>query len=142
MSAEVRAATSTRIGASANDVWTVLGDIASWSEWYPDLRNVQVLSGEGADSTFSFKSGPVTIDAKVDEWEAPYHFGFKGTSRGADSVYRFTITDREGSSEIAVTQVMTGLAVRTMRPMLQKIADTSLPAWLDALKQRVESARS
>lgn len=140
MAEPVRAASTVTVAASPDAVWSMLVDIGSWSSWYPDLRKVECAGPPGPGSRFSFKSGPVSIDGTVDQWEPGLAFGFTGTSKGADAVYRFSFAPGPDGTEVAATQEMTGLAVRTMRPMLQKIADTSLAAWLAALKAAVETS--
>jgi hypothetical protein len=140
MAEPVHATAAVTVAAPAQYVWRRLTDIGSWSEWYPELRNVVVTDGSGGMGTrFTFKTGPVSIEAVVDEWEEATLFGFTGTSRGADAVYRFSfIALDDSTTRVDGEQSMQGLAVRTMRPMLQKIADTSLVAWLQALRTRTE----
>jgi hypothetical protein len=92
-------------------------------------------------TSFSFRTGPVSVKATVDEAEAPRSLRFTGRSRGSTATYTFTLTPlRPDQCEVHLSQEMDGLAAKTMRPMLQKIADTSLPVWLEAL--RSETLRS
>jgi uncharacterized protein YndB with AHSA1/START domain len=139
--APIHAHASITIGADPRQVWEVLVDAGRWSEWYPDLRSVRAPARLETGTSFSFRTGPVSVKATVDEAEAPRSLRFTGRSRGSTATYTFTLTPlRPDQCEVHLSQEMDGLAAKTMRPMLQKIADTSLPVWLEAL--RSETLRS
>jgi len=70
----------------------------------------------------------------VSRWDPPRHLEFIGRSRGSTATYRFELSPSGDSTLVTARQAMTGLAARAMRPMMQKIAETSLPEWLEALK--------
>jgi uncharacterized protein (DUF169 family) len=139
-SGPVSAAASAVIAATPTAVWTVLSDVGRWTEWYPDIRDVRgapesIRQGD----EFSFKTGPVAVKAHVDTASAGVMLRFAGKSRGSSSVYRFTLDSVSSGTRVTLAQTTDGLAAKTMRGMLQKIANDSTPAWLAALKLRVES---
>ncbi len=100
----------------------------------PDIRDVRVDGELRVGGRLSFATGPVRIVASVSRLEVGTVLEFVGRARGSTSTYRFSLRPH-GSDRTMVTlrQVTDGIAARTMRPVLQRIADTSLPAWLNAL---------
>ena len=132
--APVNASASTTIAATPTQVWARLAEVGQWGSWYSDIRNVKVAGLVGSDAEFSFKTGPASVSATVSRWDPPRHLEFIGRSRGSTATYRFELSTSGDSTLVTARQAMTGLAARAMRPMMQKIAETSLPEWLEALK--------
>lgn len=139
--APVHATATVDVTAPPDKVWQVLVEAAAWSTWYPDIRNVDAHRPLQGGDAFTFKTGPVTIAAVVDLSEPSSQLRFTGSSRGATAVYDFRLHPTETGTTVSAEQTMAGPAVRAMRPMLQKIADTSLPEWLAALRNQAESGR-
>lgn len=138
--APIHASASVVIDAAPQEIWEVLVDAARWSEWYPDLRSIRAPGRLEAGAAFSFRTGPVSVKAEVDRADVARSLRFTGRSRGSVATYEFTLRPGATPCEVTLTQEMDGLAAKTMRPMLQRIADTSLPAWLEALRIRVEGS--
>lgn len=138
--APVRACADVVVGGSPDRVWAVLADAQSWSSWYADIREVQAARPLQTGDSFSFKTGPVAVEASVDASTSSELLRFTGRSRGASACYEFRLLSVDAGTSVSAEQTMSGPAVRTMRPMLQRIAETSLPKWLAALQRRVEEA--
>jgi uncharacterized protein YndB with AHSA1/START domain len=136
--APVTAAVALEVAAPIEAVWTVLADPSTWNEWYPDIRNVKLSGPVGDGSEFTFSTGPAKVAATIDRWEAPGLLRFVGRSRGSVAIYRFRLTATTGGVIVELAQATSGIAAKAMRPMMQKIADTSLPEWLEALRVRCE----
>lgn len=137
--APVVAAVALEVAAPIEAVWTVLADPSTWNGWYPDIRNVKLSGPVGDGSEFTFSTGPAKIAATVDQWEPPGLLRFVGRSRGSVAIYRFRLTATTGGVIVELAQATSGIAAKAMRPMMQKIADTSLPEWLEALRVRCEA---
>ena len=140
-SGPVAAAATAVIDAPPGEVWTVLCDVTNWPDWYPDIRDVRGVAGsvnQGDD--FTFKTGPASVKAHVETASKGVELRFAGKARGSHSTYRFTLDGLRSGTRVTLAQTTDGLAAKTMRGMLQKIADDSTPAWLAALKTRVESS--
>lgn len=137
--AAVRAAATVELRHPVEAVWDVLVDVRSWTEWYPDIRRIEAPATLVQGTRFRFRTGPTTVDATVDVAESLSALAFTGTSRGSTATYRFELDSASDQTAtlIWLTQTADGLATRTMRPMLQRIADRSLPEWLDALAVRL-----
>jgi uncharacterized protein YndB with AHSA1/START domain len=136
----VQATAQVEVLAPPADVWQVLVDAAGWSSWYPDIRSVAADGPLRTGDAFSFRTGPVAVEASVEESVDGELLRFSGRSRGSTAVYEFRLRAQEGGTAVSAEQTMSGPAARAMRPMLQKIAETSLPEWLSALRLRVEGA--
>lgn len=131
--APVQADAQATTAATPEAVFAVLADLASWSSVYPELRDLQADGPAAVGGAFRFKSGPMQIEAVVTALEEGRLLAFEGAGKGASSTYVFRVEDADGGALLRGAQSMNGLAVRTMRPMLQKIADTSLQDWVDAI---------
>ena len=136
--APVSAAAAVSIAAPVDEVWAVIADPSGWNDWYPDIRNITVSGAMGPGAGFTFATGPAKVAATVDAWDAPTLLRFVGRSRGSVATYRFRLTANGAGTTVELAETMTGMAAKAMRPMMQKIADTSLPEWLGALKARCE----
>ena len=140
----VRSVATRFVRAHASEVWPVLLDAVGWHSWYPEIRDVEIRKGDATaeghlapDAAFRFATGPVKVTAKVTRHEEPNVLEFVGRSKGANSTHRFWLTEEADGTLVTLRQVTGGLAAKTMRLVLQKIADTSLPEWLAALDQEI-----
>lgn len=138
--APVFATAKVHVSSPPDRVWRILVDAANWQSWYPDIRDVVASGALQVGDVFTFKTGPVTVEATVLTSDNESLLRFTGHSRGADAEYAFRLEPSDDGTAVSAEQSMRGVAVRAMRPMMQKIAETSLPAWLDALKVRTEGS--
>jgi len=136
--APVVAAVAIEVAAPIGEVWAVLAAPSTWNNWYPDIRNVKLIGPIGPAAEFTFSTGPAKVSATIDAWEPPNLLRFVGRSRGSTAIYRFRLTATPGGVIVELAQATSGIAAKAMRPMMQKIADTSLPQWLEALRVRCE----
>jgi hypothetical protein len=125
VSGAVVAGASILIPAGPQPVWDVLVGVGECSEV------VEV------GAKFSFKTGPATIKAVIDVLEEPELLRFTGKSAGSATTYAFRLEQRELGTSVLAAQSMGGLAARTMKPVLQGVADKSVVTWLEALAARV-----
>ncbi len=132
-SAPVQARAAVTAAASREDVFAVLADLPGWSAVYPELRDLEAEGPAHVGSRFRFRSGPVQVEAEVIALEPGRLLAFDGRGKGASSTYVFRLDDDAEGTSIVAEQSMDGLAAKSMRPMLQKIADTSLQEWADAI---------
>ena len=129
------------IPAPVDDIWPHIVAIDEWSSWYHSIKNSRSRARAiGVGTKFSFQTGPASINATVDVLVAPSEFRFTGRSPGAIATYAFKLDGDGSATEVAAAQSMGGLTARTMRPMLQRVADKSVVTWLDALCERVTAA--
>ena len=128
-----------QVPTSIERVWDVISDVAAWSSVYAELRDVEVEGPVAVGTGFSFKSGPGRIDAEITRADPPEVFVFQGRGMGATSHYAFRLASApDGTTELAAAQSMSGRAIRPMKRMLQRIADTSLQDWLRGIAETAE----
>jgi uncharacterized protein (DUF169 family)/carbon monoxide dehydrogenase subunit G len=136
----VRAAASHRIDMHLERVWEVLAEPQRWGDWYKDIRDVRMRGDLEVGARLSFSTGPVKVSATVSRLDHLEVLEIVGKAKGSTSTYRFWLrSDTPGTTTVTLRQVTDGLAARTMRPVLQRIADTSLPQWLAALDAETSS---
>jgi len=135
----VRSFATRLIPAPAEHVWEVIADATGWEAWYSDIRDISLRGEMKRGAKLRFSTGPVKVSAEVSRLEHTEVLEFVGRSKGATSTYRFHLHARPEGTLVTLRQVSDGIAVRTMRPMLQRIADGSLPQWLAALHRELES---
>ena len=137
--APVQAAATADIAAGVEDVWAVLSDVAAWESIYPEIKDVTVEGPVAAGTSFSFRTGPGRIEAEIGICAAPERLAFTGSGMGATSTYVFELAGDDTQCTLTAQQSMSGLAARTMRRMLQAIADSSLHDWTSAIKVEAEA---
>ena len=138
VSGAVVAGASILIPAGPQPVWDVLVGVGEWSTWYTTVKDLQMRSEVvEVGAKFSFKTGPATIKAVIDVLDEPELLRFTGKSAGSATTYAFRLEQREGGTSVLAAQSMGGLAARTMKPVLQGVADKSVVTWLEALAARV-----
>lgn len=131
--APVTAQASATTPAPRSAVFALLADLEGWSAIYPELRDLEAAGPATLGRAFRFRSGPMLVEAEVTGFEPDRLVAFEGRARAASSTYVFRLEDDGEGTSIVAAQSMDGMAVRTMRPMLQKIADQSLEDWVAAL---------
>ncbi|MCP4434812.1 MAG: hypothetical protein GY812_04830 [Actinomycetia bacterium] len=132
----VRSHATRLIPTDAAQVWEVIADVGGWGSWYSDIRDVRMRDEVGHGAKMRFSTGPVKVSAEVSRFEHEEVLEFVGRSKGSTSTYRFHLHARPEGTLVTLRQVTDGIAARTMRPVLQRIADTSLPQWLEALHSK------
>jgi carbon monoxide dehydrogenase subunit G len=131
--APVTAQASAHAPVEPERVWAVLADIAGWEAVYPEIKDVHLDGPVEIGATFSFRSGPGRIQATLTDLEPPHLLAITGKGMGATTRYVFRLEPEAGGTRITAEQSMSGAAARTMRPMLQSIADRSLSDWVASL---------
>ncbi|TFV85960.1 SRPBCC domain-containing protein [Blastococcus sp. CT_GayMR16] len=129
------------IGASPDEVWTVLGDAAAWSSWDSGVTGVEGRVALGEKVTIRSAAAPGrAFPVKVTTVEAPHRMEFTGGMplglfRG---VRTYTLTPDGDGTVVRMREEYTGpllgLIWRSM-PDLQP----SFDQFVAGLKRRVES---
>ncbi|MGI9577698.1 MAG: SRPBCC family protein [Microthrixaceae bacterium] len=128
------AGASRSLDASPTEVWQALLDVSEWSEWYRSIKDLEAPAGRAEVGTeFSFRTGPATIKAEVEEAQPAESFRFTGRSAGSITTYAFKIESDGSGSSVMAAQSLGGLATRAIKPVLQGVAEKSVVSWLDAL---------
>lgn len=130
----VVAGASRSFEASPTVLWKTLLDVSEWSDWYRSIKDLEAPDGQAEVGTrFSFRTGPATIKAEIEDAKPGESFRFTGRSAGSITTYAFQISADGSGSAVLAAQSMGGLATRAMKPVLQGVAEKSVVTWLDAL---------
>jgi hypothetical protein len=117
------------ISAAPERVWDVIADFASWPEWDPNVRFVEIDGPVEPGTEFRWKAG-VTITSRLEEVERPRHLAWTGRTFGVKAAHVWFF-ERRGDNTLARTEESwTGFLPRLIRgPMrrtLQRSLDESL----------------
>lgn len=132
--------TDIRVAAAPEQVWTVLADPTTWTEWWRPLRRVQVLAPGRTDGvrrryrmevrtalpyTLAFEAETVRI-RPPSLWEATISGELAGTGL-------YEVLPRDGGGEVRHTWI-----VRTTKPWMNALAPLARPvfAWNHAVLMR------
>jgi hypothetical protein len=85
-------ASSTRVHAPVDVVWSVMTDHVRWARWGTSKRvtieRPGVPSPNGLGAVRCFHAGPVKVREEVTAWEPPTHFAYRLNTRTLTKHYR------------------------------------------------------
>jgi uncharacterized protein YndB with AHSA1/START domain len=130
-----------RTTAQPDDVWAVVVDLATWSQWWPaiddvDLREGDVTAPEAARLTFGTPPPlrPLRVDIEVRELEAPRWMVVEAPDSAITGHGRLAIEPDGGG---AATRFEVSLHVRSLlfRPLERILASATRSSGKDRLRQ-------
>ena len=134
-----------QIDASPDEVWSVLGDGASYDQWNPEIVKVDgtLAAGRTVKAHVKLGSGAVrTVPQRVTQFNAPTHMEWVGGLPLGLFIGRriYTVTPKGGGSEFQLRVQMSGLLSGLI---LKSVGDRQpeLDSFSHALKRRVEDSR-
>jgi short-subunit dehydrogenase/uncharacterized protein YndB with AHSA1/START domain len=103
----------TVIAASADRVWDLLTDVASWPSWYRACRWVRVESTDSANrpASFVWKAHPVVLRSRVVAIDRPHVFAITADGRGVHAERMFTICPTPDGTQTVVVSHETQLGL-------------------------------
>jgi hypothetical protein len=142
--APVVASSEAEIAASPEAAWEVITDFASWPEWNPDVRFVEIDGSAEPGTQFRWKAGP-TITSTLEEVDRPHRLAWTGKTFGVKAVHVWSF-ERRGDKTLARTaESWTGFLPRLipgpMRKTLQKSLDEGLPRLAAEAERRAARAK-
>ena len=129
-----------RIAASPEMVWQVLSDIDQWPAWQPDILTAHLNGPLQAGTSFDWKSAGLTIHSTLHTVAPGRALGWSGAAFGAFAVHNWTLTPREGHTEVRVAESMEGWLVTLLKPFFQPSLEASIARWLARLQQTAEQS--
>lgn len=116
------------IAAPVQDVWNALVSVDKWSEWDPNVKQVDGPAMLGGKLRVYTNQSPTTFPEQVIEFEAPHKMVWQGGfSLWFMTARTFTLTGSEGATTLEVTHVIAGLLAPLLRrfmPDPQPVLDT------------------
>jgi hypothetical protein len=137
--------TEVQIDAPPADVWAVLIDLDSYSDWNPFIVSAEGKPAVGEKLTsrlqppggkaMTFRPTVTEVDeGRVFEW-----LGRLGLPRIFDGRHRFELEATENGTRFSQTEVFNGILVRFMRKSLDGATAQGFESMNTALKTRAET---
>lgn len=106
--APVKCSKTIRINSCREKVWSVMTDINNWQSWQTDIGSAKLNGERKAGATFDWKSGGVTIHSMLHTVEPFSYFGWTGKAFGLFAVHNWSLTEKDGQTEVLVSESMEG----------------------------------
>lgn len=139
--APVIASTDLQINASPARVWNVIANISTWSEVYPELHDVAFDGPLEPGAPIAFRAGPARLSGRIEAVSEGALLAFSGKGKGAAATYRFRVDPTATGARLRIDQSMSGMAVRAVKAMLQRVADASVRDWAAGIAKEAEGRR-
>jgi hypothetical protein len=136
--APVKCNKSITIAASNKKVWEILTNINSWDSWQTDISNPKLNGDLKPNSTFDWKSGGAKIHSTLHTVDPFKQLGWTGKTFGMFAIHNWTITKKDGKTEVSVEESLEGLLAKLLKKTLNKSLESGMQNWLELLKQECE----
>ena len=135
--APVVASSEADIAAPAEATWDAITDFASWPEWNPDVRFVEIDGPVEPGTQFRWKAVP-TIASRLEEVEAPRRLAWTGKTFGVRAVHVWSFEPRGDSTLARTEESWSGFLPRLLRGQLRRTLQKSLDEGLTRLAAEAE----
>jgi uncharacterized membrane protein len=130
------------IAAPSDTVWALLADINQWPTWNPNISTA-ALEGELEPGTrFHWRSGGTAIVSTLQEVEPQRRLSWTGSVMGIRAIHIWHLEPHGNAVVVRTEESFEGWMAQLMKPIMQKMLDTSLKTWLEHLKHHAETATS
>jgi uncharacterized protein YndB with AHSA1/START domain len=130
------------IAAPSDTVWALLADIDQWPTWNPNISAATLEGGLEPGTGFHWRSGGTAIASTLQEVEPQRRLSWTGRVMGIRAIHTWSLDPQGDGVVVRTEESFEGWMARLMKPMMQKMLDTSLKTWLEHLKQQAETANS
>jgi uncharacterized protein YndB with AHSA1/START domain len=128
------------IDAPLGTVWGLHTDIASWSEWLPDIDSSTIEGPLEVGTVFRWQTFGLSIESTIREIDAPRRIVWSGPAQGIMAKHVWTMTPSEEDKVLVHTEESwDGAPVRAQPKEMQQALDSSLRGWLHNLKNKAEA---
>ena len=132
------------INASCERVWQHIIDASKWPDWYPNSKDVRIISGGTAltdDAVFRWTTFGLPLESKINEFVPHTRIGWYGYAPGASpSFYHTWFLTRAGDACRVVTdEVGLGKDAQHLRETDESLMHRGHDLWLATLKWVAES---
>jgi len=142
--APVHVSNSLEMRASPELVWRALVDAWRWPEWYPNARNVRILSGGdflAPGATFRWTTFGATIVSEVVEFLPFERIAWTGRAIGIDVYHAWLIAPSQTGCRVRTEETQYGFLARLASRLMPQRMRTFHQIWLENLERRAASAR-
>lgn len=136
--APVKSCKSITINTRSEKVWNVLTDINHWVNWQTEIPKSKLNGKLAPNTTFDWKSGGVKIHSSI-HTVAPFkQFGWTGKAFGMFAIHNWTLTEKDGKTNVCVEESMEGFLACLFKNSFNKNLEKGMQNWLHLLKQECE----
>lgn len=124
-------------------VWRALVDASRWPEWYPNARNVRILSGGdylALGAKFRWTTFGATIISEVAEFVPYERIAWTGRAFGIDVYHAWLITPSQAGCRVLTEETQYGFLARGASIFMPQRMRNFHQIWLENLERRAASA--
>ncbi|GAB2568454.1 SRPBCC family protein [Spirosoma areae] len=136
--APVQSTNSILIHATPETVWAVLSNINTWPTWQTDVKQARLNGPLQPNTTFDWKSGGAKVHSVLHTVTPVRQLGWTGNSLGTFAIHNWTLTERNGATEVRVEESLDGFLAKLLRGMFNKMLAKGMQKSLDQLKAACE----
>jgi len=136
--APVKHSETITINAKPIIVWQLLTNINEWPSWQKDIAYTRLEGKLQEGSAFTWKTGGAKITSVIHTAETIKRLGWTGTTFGATAIHNWTLTEKNGGTEVLVEESMQGFLVVLLKKMFSKNLAKGMITWLEMLKNECE----
>ncbi|QMU28031.1 SRPBCC family protein [Adhaeribacter radiodurans] len=126
------------IQARVEQVWSVLTNISNWRSWMPNVKETRLNGSLAPETTFDWKTGGMKIHSKLHTVSPYKFFGWTGKVYGIYAIHNWVLTDLGETTEVQVSESMTGILAWLFRKMLTKTLAQDMAQSLEFLQAASE----
>lgn len=124
--APVQAQAELLIDASPDQAWALLTNIAEWSRWNPGVNRVTVHGSLEPGTRFSWRSGRLPIESKLEVVEDERRIVWTGRTLGMDAVHTWDFEPQGEGVLVRTAESLDGTLARWFKGQLQSTLDRTL----------------
>jgi len=124
-------------------VWRALVDARRWPEWYPNARNVRILSGDdylAHGAKFRWTTFGATIISEVAEFVPYERIAWTGRALGIDVYHAWLIAPSAKGAHVVTEETQYGALARLAAALMPGRMEKFHQIWLENLERRAASA--
>jgi uncharacterized protein YndB with AHSA1/START domain len=126
------------IQAPPEVVWNIQTNINAWSQWQPTISAAKLEKEPAVGSTFTWKTGGITITSTIREVEPQRRIAWTGKGLGTEARHIWILKPEATGTRVITEESMEGWLVQIMKLFMPKFLDDSLDTWLLNLKRKAE----
>lgn len=135
--AAVRVAVRITVGAPPSVVWAVLGDVAGWPSWQPDIRATAIAGAAGIGVPFRWTTGDNTIRSRFMLVEPERRLAWIGHVLTVRAIHVWTLAAlADGGTAASTEESLAGWPVGLL--VSPGDLERTDRRWLEALKREAE----
>jgi hypothetical protein len=113
-------------------------NIDQWANWQTDIKQPKLNGELKPNTTFDWKTGGAKIHSTLQTIEPFNHFGWTGKTFGIYAIHKWTKTEINGQTQVAVDESMEGFLTGVLKKAFNKNLEKGMQSWLDLLKIECE----